>query len=543
MLNQPSTITPDEINGTGTVDVTQDMDVSWKVSGTSAMTAYQITLYANDTNSTQKYTTGKVTLDTPFWGVNYAGEVQYYTATITAAALSSAGVTNGNTYKMLITQWWSANDSVVQTTASMIIARADPTLVLTAIASPVTAKEYSFSATYTQAQGDTIKWVRWRIAYADDEENPFYDTGNIYGTGQLQVDYDGFLTGTEYAVNCTVETQNGIDVTTGWNEFDVSYTLPTATGTASACTVVGDGCVWVQWDMDVAADGYSVMRQTAGDNRLIKIADVGITAGQLRDYSARSGHTYTYYIFPTGELTYLSQPMVTEPLSVQYWFWTIVEASPTGRLREYSAQKSYIFRYNVSEGSISNNNNPSITMNFTQYPTRQGVSANYATGTLGGYIGSISRDTLVYSDTTAQADDLFALSTTSNALFLIDPKGNFRRIHTAAPTTLQIDHKKGIMPQSMTVSWVETGPTENVHVIMFAGGDYYPQDRVIYTTLALDTSTGALIWTTPDNYTGLGSVLSLSNGDLIQNDEGSFLPATMALDTTTMTVSATLSDS
>lgn len=542
MLNQPANITPDEINGTGTVDVTADMTVSWRVTGNSPLTAYQITIYLNDTASTQKYTTGKVTLSTPFWGVNYAGEVQYFSATITAAALSSAGVANGNEYKMLITQWWSANDSITQTTASIILARATPTLTITTITDPMTTKEYSFTATYSQAQGDVIKWVRWQIAYADDEENPFYDTGNIYGTGELQVDYDGFLTGTTYAVKCTVETQNGVEVTTGWEEFAVSYTLPAASGTATACMVMGDSCVWVQWDMDPAADGYSIMRQTVGNNRLVKVADVDLTTAQLRDYGATSGHSYVYYVFPTGSFSYLTQPMVTSPIEVKYWFWTIVEARPLAMANYYSAEKSYIFRYNVSEGSISNNNTPSVTLNFTRYPTRQGISANYATGTVGGYIGTVSREKMEYTDTVEQAQALFNLSTSINALFLVDPKGNFRRIHTAAPTTLQIDHKKGPMPQTMTVSWVETGSAENAHVIMYASGEYYPVDRIIFTTVEVNPNTGALMWATPDGYSeSIGSMLSMTDGELIQNASGAFTVASMAIDADTKELTATLS--
>ena len=542
MLNQPANITPDEINGTGTVDVTADMTVSWRVTGNSPLTAYQITIYLNDTASTQKYTTGKVTLSTPFWGVNYAGEVQYFSATITAAALSSAGVANGNEYKMLITQWWSANDSITQTTASIILARATPTLTITTITDPMTTKEYSFTATYSQAQGDVIKWVRWQIAYADDEENPFYDTGNIYGTGELQVDYDGFLTGTTYAVKCTVETQNGVEVTTGWEEFDVLYTLPAASGTATACMVMGDSCVWVQWDMDPAADGYSIMRQTVGNNRLVKVADVDLTTAQLRDYGATSGHSYVYYVFPTGSFSYLTQPMVTSPIEVRYWFWTIVEAKPLAMTNYYSAEKSYIFRYNVSEGSVSNNNNPSVTLNFTRYPTRQGISANYATGTVGGYIGTVSREKMEYTDTVEQAQALFDLSTSINALFLVDPKGNFRRIHTAAPTTLQIDHKKGPMPQTMTVSWVETGSAENAHVIMYASGEYYPADRIIFTTMEVNPNTGALMWVTPDGYSeSIGSMLSMTDGELVQNASGAFTVASMAIDADTKELTATLS--
>ena len=543
MLFQPTNITPDEINGTGTVDVTQDVVVSWQVSGDSAMTDYKLDFYENNAASTSVYSTGKVTLGTPFWGTDYSGAVQYFTVTL--SGLSSLGFSNGNEYKMLITQWWSANDSVEQTTASIILTRATPTLTLTAIDNPVTSKEYSFTATYAQSQGDAVKWVRWQIAYADDTDNPFLDTGNIYGTGQLQVDYDGFLTATTYSIKCTVETENGVEVTTGWTDFSVSYSLPAATGTANACQVNGDNCVWVSWDEVQSADGYSIMRQTAGESRLIKIADVEATAGQLRDYSACSGNTYTYYVFPVGSLAYLTAPMSTEPITVQYWKWAIIEAEVVNAATNtYSVIASHIFKYNVSEGGFSNNNTPQLTPNFTRYPTRQGITSNYVSGALTGYIGTVNRDTMSYSDTLADAKRLFELSSSENALFLSDPKGNFRRIHTSAATTMTRDIKKQSIPQSVTITWAEVGVADGIHVIMYAGGDYYPKDRVILTTLSLDTITGLLSWTVPDNYSGTGSMLSLNaNGALVQDDTGSFIKATMALDQSTGIVTATLADS
>ena len=545
MIFQPSNITPDEINGTGTIDVGEDLAVSWRVSGDSAMTAYQIDIMQNDTASTAVYSTGKITLGSPFWGIDYAGNVQYYTATITSATMTSAGMTNGNEYKLLITQWWSNSDYVEQTTASLFITRSAPTLSIDAISSPITNKEYSFTATYSQAQGDTVKWVRWQIAYDDTEDSPFLDTGNIYGTGELQVDYDGFLTGNTYSIKCTVETENGVDVTTGWVDFAVSYTLSPASGTANACQINGDNCVWVSWDEVQSADGYSIMRQTVGEGRLVKIADVESTAGQLRDYSACSGNTYIYYVFPTGSLSYLTEPMATQAITVQYWKWAVIEAEITDNTTgTYAVVASHIFRYNASEGSFSNNNSPQLSANFTRYPTRQGTTQNYVSGSLTGYIGTISGDTHEYSDTLTQARALFELSSTENALFLSDPKGNFRRIHTAAASTLTRDSKKKSMPQTVTISWAEVGDADSVHVIMYAGGDYYPKDRVILSSININTETGALMWTVPDNYQGSGSMLSLNaDGELIQNNAGSFLPATMSLDQSTGVVSATLADS
>lgn len=547
MLYQPSNVSPDQIYNTGTVDVTQGLAVSWRVNGDSAMTAYQIDIYKNDAASTSVYSTGKVTLPTPFWGVNYAGETQYYTANIAAATLTGAGMSNGNTYKLLITQWWSASDSVQQYTASVFITRAAPTLSISAIADPVAGKSYSFTATYSQAQGDGLKWVRWEISEEGNESDPFLDTGPIYGTGELRVDYDGFLSGTTYVVRCTAETANGVEATTGWVSFDVEYAVSAATGSVSACMLAGSPCVWVQWSQMETADGYSIMRRNVNESRLVQIADVESTTGQLRDYSAQSGQTYIYYVFPVGIEEFLTDPMTSAPVTVQYWFWSILEAEAiddTGK--NFSAVAAYNFRYGsggVSEGAISNNNNPSVNANFTKYPTWQGTTPNYLSGSVSGYIGTISRDSQTYSDTLAQAEALYALSNTTNALFLIDPKGHFLRIKVSSAISISTDHKKKEMPQTATVSWVEVGDTESLHVIMYPGGDFYPVDRVILTTLSINTGTGALVWTVPDDYTGTGSALSLSaDGALTQNDEGPFNPAAMAIDQSTGIVTATLGE-
>ena len=543
MLYQPSNITPDELNGTGTVDVTEDVEVSWLVNGTSAMTAYEIAFYQNNADSTFAYTTGKVELDDPFWGTTYDGTVEFFSVNL--HSLAAQGLSNGCEYKMKITQWWSDDDSVTPFTPSIISAKANPVVVMGAYDDPLTDKEASFTATYYQAQGDGIKWVRWQIAYADDTDNPFIDTGYIYGTGNLRVDYDGFLTDYSYAVRCTVESQSGIQASTGWVDFDVEYTLAAAAAGATACQLANSSSVWVSWEQVQSADGYSVMRQTVGENRLIKIADVEATTGQIRDYSARSGQTYIYYVFPTGSLAYLTEPMKTDPVKVQYWYWSIVEAEPVSGVKNtYSVIAAYYFKYNASEGQFSNNNNPQISQNFTRYPTRQGTTSNYKTGTLSGYIGTITKPSVEYVDTIAQSEALFDLSNTENALFLLDPKGHFMRIHTAAATTLQIDHKNRVMPQTVAISWVEMGSTDGVHLIMYPGGDFYPVDRVILTTLHIDISTGKLIWETPDDYVGTGSMLSMdADGTLVQTTDGSYNAATMTLDSGTGIVTATLPDS
>ena len=625
MLNQPSNISPDEINGSGCVDVTQDMNVSWQVSGDSPMSAYQITLYKNDTSSTRLYSTGKTVLTTPWWGVNYAGDTTFFDVPIEAAKMSAAGIGNGNEYKMLIVQWFASNDTgflytateavaagkyyfkindteyavftldqalssgdsirystknytlsvtvngffytltvtrtaeasgtaldgtaysggdeyVQQTTPALFLTRSTPTLVINTIPSPVSVKEYSFTATYSQSQGDPINWVRWQIADKDDTENPFIDTGRITGTGELRVDYNGFLTGNSYSIQCTVETSNGVSVTTGWVDFSVSYTVGEPTGNVTACQLANEPCVYVKWTPDVLAQGYTVLRRTAGDTKLQKLAYVGANVTELRDYSAKSGESYVYYIFPEGALVYLTAPMVSNEAPVQFWFWAILETQYDSQTEYYNVVAAYFFRYGkdgVTAGSISNNNAPALERNFTRYPTRQPDASNYLSGTLSGFVGgTINGKT--YKDTVKQSDALMALSNSENTLFLLNPKGHFLRVHTANAVSINIDYKSRVMPQTGTVSWAEVGSADGVSIVSAEGSQFYPTDNVVFTTITIDPTTGRLLWTTDSPYEN-GSVLSLDeNGSLLQTATGSFSPAAMALDASTGTLTATV---
>lgn len=240
MLYQPTNVYPSMTGGlgNGVVDVTKPLKVSWQVNGNSAMTAYQITIYKNDSESTQVMTTSKLTNNCPFYGVDYAGNIQFFSHTISAATMASAGMTNGNEYTIKIRQWWGASDadSVTQTSANAFITRAAPTVSIKSFTTPVTEKSYSFSAVYTQGQSDALTWAQWQLARVSGSEyDIIHDTGKIYGTAELKFDYDGFFSGNSYAVRCMVQTQNGIDADSGWTEFAVSYSSESGTGTLTAC--------------------------------------------------------------------------------------------------------------------------------------------------------------------------------------------------------------------------------------------------------------------------------------------------------------------
>ena len=250
-LFQPSFIFPDARSGLGmgVIDATQDLTVSWKINGQSALTKFEIFIYENNSASTQVLDTEQLTTGCPAYGTSSTGEIQFFSYTIPAATLSSRGITNGGEYKMIIKQWWSANDSVTQSSASAFATRAAPTLGIAAIGTGgvVGARYYTFTGNYSQAQGDTLNWFRWRIAYADDTDDPFFDTENISGTMDISCYFDGLFTGNNYAVRLTAQTENGVEADTGWVNFSVSYSVEASTGIIRALCGQKTDAVIVDW--------------------------------------------------------------------------------------------------------------------------------------------------------------------------------------------------------------------------------------------------------------------------------------------------------
>lgn len=540
MLFQPTNITPDEVNGSGCVDALDALKISWQINGDSPMVAYQITIYKNENNPTTSYTTGKITLTNPFWGRNYEGKIQRYTVQISVSDISQTlSYTNGNEYKFLITQWWDANNSIQQLTASVFATRETPTITMGSIPDPVTTKAQTFTATYAQADGDPLNSIRWIVAQKGFENEPLLDTGIITGTGELQVTYDGFLNEITYTVRCIVVTIHNIEADTGWVDFDVEYAVDEPQGTAEACQLSYTNAVFISWTMIENAYGYTVMRRKTNETRLSKVVSVRNTVGQIRDYEATSGQSYIYYVFPENQVAFITGPMITNEVTVKYNSWCIVEAALT-KEKMYTVVSVHQFRYGeggIKEGAISNNNTPTILKNFTRYPTRQATSQNYKTGSVSGYLGTVSQGEGTYTDTVKDVDDVMMLSETENTLFLIDPKGHFLRIHTNGPITAQTDVNKAALPQTVTVPWVEIGSTEGIMVTSSPESSFYPLDNIIFTTVTVDPQTGSLVWTTPNDYSD-GSILRMQDGVLIQEADGSFTPASMEIDPLTNILTA-----
>ena len=825
MLFEPTYITPDVRNGlgNGVVNVENALTVRWRVNGQPYMTAYKIDILANDAESTLLYTTNKMPTYSPVYAFDAEGNPQFFTASILASALSGV-LTNGNEYKLQITQWWSADDYITQSSPSVFLTRSDASLAITAIveeastpeeqtdgpeqiAAPAAvndgdtetneqkaaildmveqlafmtddAMDYylalaaalyppaaldhigavfvqggatiydnaplsslrpmltvtayyddltehpvddytltgtltagtstitvsyqgetttftvlvthiplihsvdnTFTGTYTQAEYDGLTFIRWQLAVLGEEDDPIYDTGNLYGVSLLEMTYYGFFTGVNYAVRLTGQTQNGVDIDSGWYVFGVEYEMETvdsiltatpvcggvnlnwtglsyilgrAIGTAeitdedileiadgahvvwnttngsplnlypplsfifkgsffgsvnpgSTNTIttlftigqspssdnillkatrellylVGPGFVWKlhvfpqimspeysvkivltpqTWYAvckDLSASGrvvvqeipaplyigniksvsvggnsactvdyievlhgtasdelinqiladnntyepewkennymmanftdgtlnagrysvnaevtrYDVYRRTASDSVLSLAARLPLRGdSSFYDYSVKNGQDpYEWVIFPVrqvGTNLVYEGSIVSDPVSVCFWDWMILECSPTATKNIYEVHTIYRFGKNLQSGSGSNNNSPAVRQNLTRYPTVQKAYSQYQSGSLTSMIGVVRKDGS-YSDTVALRNAIYDLSVSTKTLFLKNRKGELLHIALSGPISAITMDNIAQQAQSMTIPWVEISSAKNVSLIGFS---------------------------------------------------------------------------
>lgn len=467
MLFQATNVIPDIKSGIGlgTVDAASGIRVSWQVNGDyPVMTAMSITIYLNDTASTQKYTTGKVSFQTPFYGTDAKGELQYYGYTIDAAALSAAGITNGNEYKLIITQYYmegSTEKSVTQNSASVFITRAAPTFELSNAPNPLRASSYTFQMNYSQAQGDTLDWVRYQIAQSTSTENIVYDSGNIYGASVFECTYDSFRSLTTYAFRAMGQTSSGVSVATQWQIFYVTYDTGSVTGDVTASVQKGYNAVYVDWSGLSTISGQArwvVFRESSRDPVLVKIADASSGAYGLWDYGVASGQgPYRYMIVAADSShSFIGTPVRSNEISPIFYRWTLLvcdeDKDPVYGHGGWAVKAQYHFRLNLDSGSVGNNNSPKVLQNFTANPTVQPAPQNYLTGTLNALLGAVSNGE--YMDTLEARNALMALSVTEKRLYLKSSKGDVKRVMLAGAVTATTAESTPNLAQTISLPWI-----------------------------------------------------------------------------------------
>lgn len=216
-------------------------------------------------------------------------------------------------------------------------------------------------------------------------------------------------------------------------------------------------------DYASAIEGWSIYRQSATESVLRHIADLDVAQSFVNDFSAVSQTAYTYYVFPFGATTFVTNPLVSEEFVPIWWCYTLITAEEQSDGYTYIKQDAFKFGLNVSTGAMSNNNTPSVLQNFTGVPYIQISPDNYITGQLSALIGRVKDDT--YYDSVPLRDAIMALSTYTGSMFLKDRKGSIWKVRPNAPISIQTADRTVGQNYSVTLSWVQIEQGNNFSVI------------------------------------------------------------------------------
>ena len=224
---------------------------------------------------------------------------------------------------------------------------------------------------------------------------------------------------------------------------------------------------------DTTFAGWSIYRLTEGETLLFHVADTPYEQNVIVDCSVKSQETYTYYIFGTGQNVFATNGIASQKVKPILWDWTILAAEEDAN-GTFRTEEIFRFRLNVTSGTIGNNNIPNALNNYTRYPTIQMSPANYQSGKLSGYIGSVGRDG-EYHDDIETRDRIYALSVTKRTLFLKNRKGDLLRIFLNGAVAMDTQDSTRQQAQIASVPWVETGSTEGTRLVITKEDGLWPE--------------------------------------------------------------------
>lgn len=274
---QPTNIIPSSLSGKrqGVSSQDENVSVSWQINGTSPLTGFKLDFYSNDVASTLVHTTNKISLNTPFYGTDNKGNPVQFSYSFDEN-WGSFDMTNGNSYKMIITQYWGdPEQSVQQYSPSVFVLASRPNVQITNYTAPVQNLFYQFEAQVNNLGVYSIDWCRWEFARLDDRGNysVLDDTGEI-NTSILSYKCDGLITGNTYAIRCTIQSSSGQESTTGWVPFPVVYELDTNYSEVTT-TPLSDSSVLLSMPNETNVEGNLTEGSYAFDNENLILSQDG----------------------------------------------------------------------------------------------------------------------------------------------------------------------------------------------------------------------------------------------------------------------------
>lgn len=237
-LFQPTNIIPSTFSGlrNSVVDTSSNISISWQVNGNSPMTGYKIDILQNNAASTSVHSTGLISISSsPFYPVDEKGNPQVFTYQPLNTTWASWGLSNGNSYKVKITQYWTqstTNDNLVeQNSLSVFNTALTPSLTVSIngsimVAGTPSAIETAYANfTATLSESNAVIAVRWIIAANDNGTRTVLEDTGFITTSQLKYEYVGLFDNSSYSIKCMFQLANGYssEDTAQWFDFNVEY--------------------------------------------------------------------------------------------------------------------------------------------------------------------------------------------------------------------------------------------------------------------------------------------------------------------------------
>lgn len=585
-LYQPTVITPSSLNGTGIIDATKDMTISWYINGTIPILGWRFVIMENTVESTVLYTgewrheyidpTAVPPLPKEVYGRDKSGNLIPRTDVISSSDLISAGIVNNyqNGYKLRIDQQYMVYEHpntsnigtlkvLTQISPSFFIAMESTTFSTSSWRSVYGRFAYFSkfvnwtSTSIPHSEFDPLLYNRWRLAEAIDPDNHVIDdTGNIYLANDEEWMYGILQNGGNYAVRLNGQLESGLELDTGWHEFHCEWTDTSLDYVhLRAYYVRNQPCICVRLEVDEGYDmsvitspaayrGWEIYRIRTDTGEMEKAGVIPRGETLMYDYGARNNTEYWYKAFygmgAQDGYSYISNSIKME----KYWDWAVLECEKksasyaaidiTHRYTNemYHVKRVFRFQGNIESGSVTNDNKPNVQDNFTPYPTVQKSSRKGLSGTLKAWVGRVTNG--VFSDSIEEINKIMDMSTSETIKFLRDRKGNIRMIEIGDPIRKETQDPYAEQPVAIELPWVEVGDANVQIVSLISDGTITRGDDIIDTDTAELTNlpgyVGYIGWTIEDEY--MGSTISMDqSGNLVQTyeDDLQYAPATLEI--------------
>ena len=221
-----------------------------------------------------------------------------------------------------------------------------------------------------------------------------------------------------------------------------------------------------------AISGYEIYRRKYNESNAeyvttIRKSDESIS-DLVVDYSARNGVDYTYYLFPSADITQGGTPLspfVTQQVAIDSHYWSLFIVDETDEENVFYLDKMFKFELNLQVDDMTNNTQVSITQNFTKYPTVQYGASNYWSGSLSALCGFISSNCVDYVQNTNMIEELKSIAMDTRRKFLKDISGNLWEVNVAAPINVSVEHMALQDVKTWRLSWVEVGDAKGVSIV------------------------------------------------------------------------------